>query len=262
MNAFWILLIALFPVLVNAQVPERPSPPKLVNDLADILSPEEERTLENKLVALDDSTGNQIAILTITDLKDYQPWEFGHMVIEQWGIGQKDKNNGVVILVKPKTPSENGQLHISVGYGLEGAIPDAVANQISDNEMIPYFKQNRYFDGINHGTDILGSLASGEYSAADYQKKAKDKGFPISPVFIILLIVFILSFFNRGKKKHKSIGHGIPNLAWWLLASQMGKRHSGSWGDFRGGSGSFGGGGGFGGFGGGSSGGGGAGGSW
>lgn len=243
-------------------IPDPPSPARLVVDQAEILSPQEEAQLESKLVALDDTTGNQIVVLTVPELHGYDPFSFGHAVFEKWGVGQKDRENGVLVLVKPKTPDSKGELFIVVGYGLEGAIPDAIANRISDLEMIPYFKNNDYYGGINKGVEILSSLAAGEFSAAEYQGRAKkDERFSISPILVIIIVIIIMSFFRRGKKRHKSIGHNMGSLAWLLLASQMGRRHGGSWGDFSGGRGSFGGGG-FGGFGGGRSGGGGAGGSW
>lgn len=256
-----VFFLFLFTFSLNAQdgIPPRPDPPRLVNDLGDILTPSEEQQLESKLVAFNDSTGNQIVVLTVNDLGDYDRAEFTYTVGEKWGVGQKGFDNGVVVMVKASGGQGQRHTFIAPGYGLEAVIPDATAHQIIENEMIPHFKSNDYFGGIDRATDILMALASKEFTAEAYTKKAKKD--PVSPLAGFLIVALILLFAFIMSRKQHSIGHKMPWWAWLLLLNSGG-RHRGSFGDFSSGRGGFGGGGGFSGFGGGSFGGGGAGGSW
>src|ERR1700755_1899729 len=132
--SIWMLL--LLPALAIAQnIPPKPQPPKLVNDLAGVLSPDEESRLEQKLVAYDDSTSNQIAIVLIKTLNDYPIEEYATKLYRDWGIGNKKTNNGVLILAA----IDDHKLRIETGYGLEGAIPDITANNIITNDIVPAF---------------------------------------------------------------------------------------------------------------------------
>lgn len=268
------ILILLLPVIfmmtaMGQEIPEPMSPPRLVNDFAGILNSGQIRHLEQKLVAFDDSTSSQILVVIVKSLNGLTKEEFADQIGEKWGAGQKGKNNGVVVLVKPKYGNDRGQARISVGYGLEGAIPDAIGKRIVENDMIPYFKQGDYFSGIDKATSTLISLAKGEFTAEQYKKGT---GGSLAGILVpIIIIILIIIFMRRNSGNHYTTGSKGTSLwtAIWL-ASMMGNRgHGGSWGDFRSGGGSFGGwgggsggGGGFGGFGGGSFGGGGAGGSW
>lgn len=173
MNRSWtqylVWLALLLPLAALAQVPERPVPPRLVNDLAGLFTPAQLQELEDTLVRFDRETSTQVAVVTLPDLHGYDPAEMAFRIGESWGVGQQGKNNGIVILVKPKTASERGQVYISVGYGLEGVIPDAIANgRIIDQEMIPRFREEDYFGGIMAGTRVVMSLTRGEYTAEQY----------------------------------------------------------------------------------------------
>lgn len=264
----WLVLWVI-PLITFAQIPERPNPPKLVNDLADILDAGQEQSLEQILVQFNNETSTQIVVVTVPSLNGYDRADFAYRIGETWGVGQQGKNNGIVMLVKPKVGNERGEVYISVGYGLEGVIPDAVANrQVIDNEMIPRFKENDYYGGIVQGATVIMNLARGEYTAQEYAgNQSSEGGGGAIILFIILIFIFIILPIMRGKSKVHSAGK--KDIPLWLLLSLMnsGKRHGGSFGDFSSGRGPFGGGfggggGGFGGFGGGSFGGGGAGGSW
>lgn len=262
-----LLAVALFISVIfpsySQDIPERPVPPHLVNDFAGLLSQQEVAALENKLVAFNDSTSTQIAIVSVASLGGYDIIDYAQRLGEKWGIGQKQLNNGVLIVVKPKTSDSGGKVTIVQGYGLEGAIPDITCGQIIDNEVLPAFRQDNYFAGLDAATNTLMALARGEYSASEYGSRPKKKSggdFP-SGIVIFIIIIIILSIFGKSKgSNNRHLGSG--NLPIWLLLSMMnsGGSHRGSWGGFSGGSG--GGGGGFGGFGGGSFGGGGASGSW
>ena len=133
--------------------------------------------LEEKLVAFNDSTSTQIAIVTVSDLKGYDKADYAQRLAEKWGIGQKGLDNGMLILVKPKTNESSGQVQIAQGYGLEGAIPDIICGQIVDYEIFPEFRNGNYYEGLDKATSTLMSLASGEYPADQYGKsKGKRSG--------------------------------------------------------------------------------------
>jgi uncharacterized protein len=259
-----LLFSALFFSLTSKaqqEFPARPEPQRLVNDFAGLLSAEQKNLLEYKLVNFNQRTSTQIAIVTIKSIAGYDPFDYSQKLAEKWGIGQKGKNNGILILVKPKVGNERGEVYIQVGYGLEGVVPDAVAHQtLVENELIPAFKQNDYYKGLDRSTDVLISLTSGEFTADQYVKSVnKGKKSGGSGGFIVIMIVLIIVFVLRRGNSSGSGGTGF--LGGLLLMDMLGGgRHGGSWGDFSGGGSS--GGGDFGGFGGGSFGGGGAGGSW
>jgi uncharacterized protein len=260
-NALFVFAF-LFNGLSAQDIPERPNPPRLVNDFANMFSGQESASLEQKLVAFNDSTSTQIAIVTVPSLGGYDIIDYAQRLGEKWGIGQKKLNNGVLIVVKPKTSDSGGKVTIVQGYGLEGVIPDITCAQIIDNEILPAFRNGNYYGGLDAATNTLMALARGEFSAAQYGSKVKKKpdgGIPTG-IIVFIVIIIIMSIFRKSKgSNNRHIGSG--NLPIWLLLGMMnsGGSHKGSWGGFSGGSGGSGG---FGGFGGGSFGGGGASGSW
>jgi uncharacterized protein len=260
---FALVLTFISEALTGQDFPEPQVPPRLVNDFAGMLTQQEINALEQKLVAFDDTTSTQISIITVSDLMGYDKADYAQRLAELWGIGRQGSDNGVLILVKPKTFSSQGQVQITTGYGLEGAIPDILCGEIVDYEILPEFRQGNYYEGLDKATSTLMSLASGEFTAGDY-RKGGDVGELVPLIIFIIVIMVILFMRSSGGSNQKHISrNGLPL---WVLMSMMnsgGSKHSGSWGGFSGGGGfRGGGGGGFGGFGGGSFGGGGAGGSW
>lgn len=245
-------------------IPSRPQPPRLVNDFAGLFTRQQTAVLENMLTAFDDSTSNQITVVTVKDLEGYDPSEYATRIGLDWGVGAAKYDNGIVMLVKPKTPDSNGQVNISVGYGLEGAIPDVYAKRIIDNEMIPRFAENDYFAGVYAGCEVLMKLASGEISEPREQSD-DDAGGIIAAVLLLIFIIFLVGAFRAngrgGGGNNRNNGGGGPDLLdMIIIGNLLGSGHSS-----RRSPGGFGGGfsgGGFGGFGGGNFGGGGASGSW
>lgn len=264
-----ILFLAVFSFSVFSQdIPERPNPPKLVNDLANVLSDQEEQQLESVVDEYNNQTSTQICIVTVPSLNGYEISDLSFKIGEKWGVGQKGKNNGIVVLFKPKTDREKGGIFIAVGYGLEPIIPDAAANRlVVNNAMIPHFRENDIYGGLLEGTKVLMGLASKEFTAEDYQKKVGEskgeKGGGVGFIIVMIIVIIIISIFKGGRGGGYTSRGSLP---FWLAMGLLGSsnRGGGSFGGFSGGSGGFGGGGGggFGGFGGGSFGGGGAGGSW
>jgi len=243
---------------------------KLVYDVADVISEEEERSLNQMLVSFGDSTSNQITVVIVPDLCGMEKAQFATELGERWGVGQAKEDNGVVVLVKPKTTESNGQIFIAVGRGLEGAIPDITAKQITEYEIIPALKENRYYDGVLAGCETLMELARGEYDSDAYAAKHKVNKKKSGRGIVVLLAFLIFAFVFLGKAsqtRRYAQTNGIGFWAAWALLSAASRSHRGYYSNFSGGRGGFGGfggggGGGFGGFGGGGFGGGGAGGSW
>jgi uncharacterized protein len=259
------LLTALFIFIYNAsavQIPEKPYPPRLVNDLAQILSRDEVNALENKLVEFSNSTTTQIVVVTVKSLNGEEKSMFATEIGHQWGVGQNNFDNGIVLLVKEKTAEESGEVFIATGYGLEAVIPDAIAKRIVDKEILPRFREGNYYDGIDQAVSTLMQLSLGEFTAKEYEEKTASNPLGFIIPLLFFLIVFGNIFGRANNMRRRTIGKNLPL---WVLLSMMGSKskQSGSFGDFSSGRGSFGGGGGgFGGFGGGGFGGGGAGGSW
>ncbi len=256
-----ILLLLVGPFFGQAQnVIDPPNPPRLVNDLAGVLSKEQVAILEEKLVALDDSTSNQIAIVILKSLEGYEVQEYANKLFRKWGIGNKKTNNGVLILAS----IDDRKIWIEVGYGLEGAIPDVTASSIYRNEIVPEFKEQNYFRGLDNAINALSKAAVGEYKTKRNKPSGGKSGGSAITFFIILFVVIVILGAGRGGGGGRGGGmmsrRGAANVAEALIwSSLLGGNNRG--GGFGGGGGGFGGGG-FGGFGGGSSGGGGAGGSW
>lgn len=253
-------LLCLFAAVISHAIPSRPEPQRLVNDFAGLFSVVQEENLERMLVAFDDSTSNQIAVVTVADLEGYQPAEYATRIGLEWQVGSAEFDNGIVLLVKPKTLDSAGQVFIAVGYGLEGAIPDAYAKRIIDNELIPHFRNNDYYGGVEAACDVLMKLASGEISEP---RSMEEDDF--STVFVTVLALFILIcavIILLGKNDSGNGGNGGSGGRRVYVGPIITTGHN--YGGRSYGGGSFGGGfgGGFGGFGGGSFGGGGAGGSW
>ena len=251
---FIVFIIAVFSFtsVVAQNVIERSNPPVLVTDLAGVLSPEQKQALENKLVAIDDASSNQIAVVILPTLDGNPIEEYATKLFRTWGIGNKKTNNGILLLIA----IQDKKIRIEVGYGLEGAIPDITANSIIDNDIKPAFRQQAYYEGIDKATDDIAKAAVGEYKEAR-PKKTRSKSKGSGGLFLIILIIILAVLRNgRGGGGSNIGGGGFSDVATgMLLGSLLG-------GGGRGGGGFGGGGGGFGGFGGGSSGGGGASGGW
>ena len=255
----WPALLALLlwaaAAFAQNDLPPRPNPPRLVNDFAGMLAPDEEEALERKLVAYDDSTSSQITIVTINNLNGYDVSDYAFKLGDAWGIGRAQKNNGILILVA----KEERKMYIATGYGLEGALPDALAKRIIETILKPNFQQSRYYQGLNEATDYIIGLASGEYEGEPRSRNTTEgNGIPFwAIILIILVILWLISRRGGGGGKRTITSRGTRG--WGPVFFPMG---GGGFGGGFGGGGFGGGGGGFGGFGGGKFGGGGAGGSW
>ncbi len=262
MKKILLFLLVFTSLVARAQkVPDPPNPPRLVNDFAHVMTADQIQDLENKLVAYDDSTSIQIAVVTIPTTGDYAIDDYALKILRDWKVGNKKTNNGLVILAA----IQDHKVFIATGYGMEGVLPDITSKEIIENEIVPNFKQSNYYRGFDLATDAIIQASRGEYQAPDgyNQNKQRGKGGGNALGIIIFIIIIIVLISRRGGGRGG--GGGLFNgsgIAPFLLGSMLGSSSRGGWGGGGGGGWSGGGGGGFGGFGGGSGGGGGAGGSW
>ena len=253
---FGLLILAVLPFssVLGQELPKPMVPFRLVNDYTGLLQEQEMMTLNNKLLTFNNETSTQIYVVTYDDLQGFDISDFGVRLAEEWGIGQQGRDNGMLILVSPA----NRKVTIQTGYGLEGAVPDAIAMRLINNVITPGFRAGNYYGSLDSATNVIMSLTRGEFTADDYMKESKEN-IPAGAVFMIMIFLLVLISMFNTRRRHYSPNSALP---WWMLMGAGSGSKSG-WGSFSSGSGSFGGGGGgFGGGGGGSFGGGGASGGW
>ncbi len=265
MRKMILSIMLIFSMLCKLQaqtpkyLPTSPNPPRLVSDLAHMLTPAQADALENKLKIFSDSSTNQVAVVTVDNLQDRDIETYANELFRAWGIGGKE-NNGVLLLIA----KEDRKTRIEVGYGLEGALPDLVANEILDYDLTPNFRIGNFYKGIDDATDNIIAATQHEYKA-DPNKVTQAPGAEISAMqllFLMLIIFLLLRAMSRRNNKYYMSRRGHRGWDDDGFGGGFGGGFLGGGGFFDGGGGGGFGGGGFGGFGGGSSGGGGASGSW
>jgi uncharacterized protein len=257
-----VILLSFFlnsnSALSQYTIPKVPAEQTSVYDYADVLNPDEEAQLKEKLIRYSDSTTTQIVVITIESLKGEDIGiltpRWGHA----WGIGGTEQNdNGVIILLA----KQERKIWISAGYGLEDRLSAGIGGEITRNIIIPEFKAGSYYKGLDKGTDALFDVFKGKYKG-ERKKSKKDANFPFLPIIIIIIVIIIIIAKNKGNGgggSHGNRGGGF-DLADIIILSSLGRGGGGGFGGSSGGG--FGGGGFGGGFGGGGFSGGGSGGSW
>jgi uncharacterized protein len=222
-----------------------------ITDGSGSLSSDEMHSLEGMLAQFEQETSNQIVVLMIQSLEGMSLEDFAIRVCEKNKIGKKGKDNGVLLTIA----KDDRKMRIDAGYGLEGALPDAICDQIIRKIIAPRFRQDDYYTGIKDGIEAIMLATKGEFKGESSRNSKKI--YSLATIILIIVFMFLGGFFGGGRRRYVGSRGAYSSFPWW-------------WGGFGGGSGggfssgSFGGGGGFGGFsgGGGSFGGGGASGSW
>ncbi|WP_319541478.1 TPM domain-containing protein [uncultured Pseudodesulfovibrio sp.] len=262
-NATLLGIILVLAMASGAFALEVPPYKGRVNDLANMMSSSTEQALEAQLAELEKTDSTQVSILTIPSLEGDSLEDFSIRVADAWKVGQKNSDNGVILLVS----KADRKSRIEVGYGLEGVLTDVLAGQILNNVIAPRFKQGNFDAGFKDGVIAITSAVRGEFAASkSLKRKSKINIFSIIVVPMILIIMFTEKFgrarrqgqMTEGQTLEGAQGQGRGSTAANLLLLSMlaGGSHRGGGGGFGGG------GGGFGGFGGGGFGGGGASGGW
>lgn len=254
----FLLMSFNFGLVAQNNIPEKPKFQTSLYDNAGILNTNQQKNLERKLIRYSDSTSTQIVVVTLDNIGGNEISNFGVELAHKWGIGQKGKDNGVLLLVAVK----ERKVTIQTGYGVEHLLTDALSSRIIRNVITPNFKQGNYYQGIDQASDTIFQILSGEYQNDAPRNTTQGKeSFKFIGIIIFVIIMFVISRRNRGGGRNGGRGSVAGTLLDVLILSSLGRG-----GGFGGGSssgGSFGGGGGFGGgFGGGGFGGGGASGGW
>ena len=190
---FFTVYCLLFTAKLNAQdIPAKPNPPRLVNDFVMKLSPTELSSLEQKLRGYADSTSTQIAVVIVKTTGDSDPYDYAMKIAKDWGVGQKDKNNGLVLL----WATETRKLRIVTGRGMEATITDAISKRIINTILKPYFQAGQFYQGLDEATSEIMRRASGEFEA---EPRGGEDGSVIPfLIIIIVVIVFLIIASKRG----------------------------------------------------------------
>ena len=246
-----LFLLVNVSVFSQLDIPPKPSLQTSVYDGAKLLSDYEKTSLEQKLINYSDTTSTQIVVATINTLNGEDIAYYAAQWGEKWGIGQKEEDNGVFVLVAKK----ERRLTIATGYGVEHLLTDAMSKRIIENIITPQFKQGNFYGGLDRGTSAIMQILNGEYQ--DTPQHSNDGG-GIPIIFIIIFVIVLLIILsnrnkrNRGNKGNRR-GGATQSILEAIILSRAGRGGFGGGGGFGGssGGGSFGGGFGGGGFGGG-----------
>lgn len=226
-----ILFGVLFSSLLLFAQPKVPELKMWATDQTKTLKSDELSNLNSRLKTYEDTTSNQLITLMIASLEDYPIEDYSHEVASKNKIGTEKHDNGVLLLVV----KDDRKLRIEVGYGLEGALPDALASSIIRNVIVPKFKNNEYYAGISDGINAIIATIAGEYKA-EPDSDSNGGGSIIFTIFVIIFIIIMLFGKSTGGKSGGFYYGG---------SSGSGGFSSGGFssGGFSGGGGSFGGGG-------------------
>lgn len=232
--------------LALAADPDFPKLTGRVVDAADLLSPEARARIDGKIKAHEDRTGDQVVVATVPSLQDRTVEDYANRLARAWGIGQKKTNNGVLLLVAPK----ERKVRIEVGYGLEGALTDALSKTIITTAITPRFRQGDFSGGVEAGVDAILPILAGD--ADEWQRRApvrEDRVDPVTVIFWIVAIAVLIIVLSRlgGSGGGGGGGRGGRGGGFVVIPGPTGGWSGGfsdgGGGGFSGGGGSFGGGG-------------------
>ncbi len=224
-SLFVFAAFLLFPLFAIA-APSFPALTGRVVDNAGLLPESVAGNLGNVLAQYEKNTGNQLVVFTTNSLQGITIEEYGYQLGRYWGIGQKGKNNGVLLIVAPK----DRQVRIEVGYGLEGKLTDAVSSQIIQTIILPKFREKKYVRGIDDGVTAIMMVLGGQKLAVSEEEQGDNNIFAIIFIFIFVVLFILVQIYGKN-----SGGGG----GGFIGGSGFGSGSSG----FRGGGGGFGGGG-------------------
>lgn len=149
---------------LRAELPSKPVPTRFVCDYAGVLDATRAERLNTALQLLSDSTTCQVVVVTIADLEGYEPIDYAVRLGRSWGVGTKERNNGVIILLKPRNEHGSGAVEIATGYGAEGALTDVMCGHIIDTRMMPHLREGDYTSAAEAGARACAERLSAEYA--------------------------------------------------------------------------------------------------
>ena len=190
-----LALIAIMAVIVaTAQIPPRPkTADDLIYDNAHVIDSANYSVIRDSLRNLYMYNKTQVVVLTVESLDGMEIEDFCQQVFQEWGIGDKETNNGVLIVIKPKTEASRGQVRIHTGYGAEGALPDLLCKKIETDSMIPAFKENNYGLAVCKAVSLIVPSMKGEYPS-DIATFLKEKEAEKERNSLIAVIVYVILY--------------------------------------------------------------------
>jgi uncharacterized protein len=186
------LSVSFFVKAIGQDIPAQPNPPLMVSDFVMKLKPEERNALEQKLRGYRDSTSTEISIVIVKNTGESDPYDYAMKIAKTWGVGAKDKNNGVLLL----WATETRKIRIVTGRGIEDVLPDAICKRIINTILVPNFKQQQWYQGLNEATDEMIQRASGEFKSDATSDDDSPLGF-LSLLFSSLYLSSFLSLFQN-----------------------------------------------------------------
>lgn len=197
----FVLLLMIAPMEVFAAIPERPTTSGFVFDYQNVIDDEIEKEINDIAGMLDSQNKMQLFILTVPTIGDVEPYEYGVQVIRQWGIGQAEINNGMLIFVTTDQGAGNNAVRIATGQGLEGNYPDGKVGRLLDDYMLPHLKEGNYTSAFANVVDAIRLEEKIDYEWAalsivsDKEQDTVEEGLePWTGENTFYTIVFILLF--------------------------------------------------------------------
>ncbi len=238
---FCLLLLASGLICAEGIAQETPRLKRRVTDQSGSLSSSELNSIESALERFEQATSNQIAVLLVPSLGDESLEDYTLRVAENNGLGKKGRSNGVLLLIA----KAERRMRIEVGYGLEGALPDAVCDQIIRRVIAPRFREGDFVGGVSAGVDAIMLATKGEFKGEPEHDRGSNKFSFIIPLVLFILFGFFSRFFTSGRRQYLGSRGSYTRGGWWMGGGGFGGGGfgGGGGGGFSGGGGSFGGGG-------------------
>ncbi len=219
MRLFKRLLLLFFVVTISYSSPIFPKLTGRVVDNAGILSSQTKRELTSMLKNLETNTSNQVVVVTLKSLQGYSISDYGYQLGRHWGIGQKGKDNGVLLIVAPK----ERKVRIEVGYGLEGTLSDAISSLIIHNKILPYFKKGDYDKGVLEGVKSIIGTIKDTFKPSKVKGNSSDDFAPLTFFVFIFATVFLQNLFSKKYRKYfsKLISSSFIGFFGFVLANSL-----------------------------------------
>lgn len=233
---------------ITAQAAEviPPKPAGYFNDYAGVVSKSAALRFNEQLAQFERETSNQVVLAVFPKMQsDSSIEDYTQRVAQNWGVGQKDQRNGAVLFVFV----QDRKMYIQVGYGLEGALPDITAFDITEYQIKPHFQNKDYEGGLAAGIDSILQAIRGEYKGSGKtvrERQTERNSGSAGLVFLVIFIIVMISIFRARKRGYRYSSSGGPSVSWWPSGGggwSSGSSGGGGFSGFSGGGGSFGGGG-------------------